>query len=97
MLSLTGLCTLLVAGSLFGILGYLAWQGASSLSLDFFTKLPAPVGESGGGMANAILGSGKVLLVAVCLGVPFGFLGGVYLPSSDRASFPASSATPQIC
>jgi phosphate transport system permease protein len=88
MLSLTGLCTLLVAGSLFGILGYLAWQGASSLSLDFFTKLPAPVGETGGGMANAILGSGKVLLVALCLGVPFGFLGGVYLAEFGQGPFP---------
>lgn len=89
MLSLTGLCTLLVAGSLFGILGYLAWQGASSLSLDFFTKLPAPVGETGGGMANAILGSGKVLLVALCLGVPFGFLGGVYLAEFGQGAFPS--------
>ena len=88
MLSLTGLCTLLVAGSLLGILGYLAWHGASSLSLDFFTKLPAPVGESGGGMANAILGSGKVLLLAVCLGVPFGFLGGVYLAEFGEGVFP---------
>jgi phosphate transport system permease protein len=89
MLSLTGLCTLLVAGSLFGILGYLAWQGASSLSLDFFTKLPAPVGEIGGGMANAILGSGKVLLVALFLGVPFGFLGGVYLAEFGQGVFPS--------
>ena len=45
MLSLTGVCTLLVVGFLFVILGYLAWNGARSLSLSFFTKLPVPVGE----------------------------------------------------
>ena len=79
MLSLTGLCTLLVASVLFVILGYLAWNGASHLSWNFFTKLPAPVGEAGGGMANAIVGSGKILLLASLLGVPIGFLGGIYL------------------
>src|SRR6476659_2750082 len=88
MLSLTGLCTIVVVGSLLGILGYLAWNGASSLSVDFFTKLPAPVGELGGGMANAIVGSGKVLLVAVLMGVPIGFLGGVYLAEFGQGAFP---------
>jgi phosphate transport system permease protein len=89
MLSLTGLCTFIVVGSLFTILGYLAWHGASSLNWDFFTKLPAPVGEAGGGMANAIVGSGKVLLVAVLLGVPVGFLGGVYLAEFGTGVFPS--------
>jgi phosphate transport system permease protein len=46
---------------------------------DFFTKLPTPVGETGGGMANAIVGSGKLLLLAAMIGVPIGLLGGVYL------------------
>jgi phosphate transport system permease protein len=71
-------------GILFFLLGYIAWQGASALSLDFFTRLPAPVGEPGGGMANAIVGSGKLLLVAAALGVPIGFLGGVYLSEYGR-------------
>jgi phosphate transport system permease protein len=79
MLSLTGVCTVLVIGVLFFILGYLLWHGARSLNWDFFTKLPKPSGESGGGMANAIVGSGKVLLVATLIGVPLGFLAGVYL------------------
>jgi phosphate transport system permease protein len=57
----------------------MAYQGASSLSLDFFTRLPAPVGEAGGGMANALVGSAKLLLVAALVGIPIGFLGGVYL------------------
>jgi phosphate transport system permease protein len=79
MLSLTGLCTLFAAGVLLFILGYLFVNGATSLSLDFFTKLPTPVGETGGGMANAIVGSAKLLFVAMLVGVPIGFLGGVYL------------------
>jgi len=61
------------------ILGYLVWNGAAALNWAFFTNLPAPVGEIGGGMANAIVGSGKVLLLASLIGVPIGFLGGVYL------------------
>lgn len=79
MLSLSGLCTVLVIGVLFFILGYLFWHGARSLNLDFFTRLPKPSGETGGGMANAIVGSGKVLLMATLIGVPLGFLAGVYL------------------
>jgi len=60
------------------ILGYLVYHAAPPL-LDFFTKLPTPVGESGGGMANAILGSAKLLFLASVFGVPIGFFGGVYL------------------
>ncbi|MFM2126472.1 MAG: hypothetical protein RL328_2923 [Acidobacteriota bacterium] len=87
MLTLTGVCTLLVAGSLLVILGYLAWNGATSLSLNFFTKLPAPIGETGGGMANAIIGSGKVLLIAMLIGVPIGFFAGVYLSEFGEGIF----------
>jgi phosphate transport system permease protein len=79
MLSLTALCALVTAGILFFILGYLAIRGASSLNWAFLTQLPKPVGEAGGGMANAILGSAKLLLLASLIGLPIGFLGGVYL------------------
>src|ERR1700691_1116228 len=79
MLSLTGLCTFVATGTLLYILGYLFVHGGKSLSWDFFTKLPTPVGETGGGMANAIVGSAKLLLLATGLGVPIGFLGAVYL------------------
>ncbi len=79
MLTISGLCTLLVISVLFFILGYLLWHGGRSLSWDFFTKLPKPAGETGGGMANAIVGSGKILLLATLIGVPIGFLAGVYL------------------
>ena len=84
MLSMTAVFTVLVIGVLFVILGYLAWNGARYLSWDFFTKLPKPVGETGGGMANAIVGSGKLLLLASMLGIPIGFLGGVYLSEFGR-------------
>lgn len=87
MLTLTGVCTFVVAGVLLVILGYLAWNGATSLSLDFFTKLPVPVGETGGGMANAILGSAKVLLLAMCIGVPIGFFAGVYLAEFGGSAY----------
>src|SRR6266513_638075 len=79
MFAITGACTLLAVAVLFFILGYLLWQGGNALNLDFFTKLPAPVGETGGGFANAILGSAKLLILASLIGVPIGFLGGVYL------------------
>ena len=75
MLSLSGLCTLLVVSILFFILGYLLVHGISSLNFAFFTQLPKPSGETGGGMANAIVGSGKVLLLATVIGVPNRFSG----------------------
>jgi phosphate transport system permease protein len=79
MLSMTAVMTVVVIGILLLILGYLAWNGARYLSWDFFTQLPKPVGETGGGMANAIVGTGKLLLIATLIGVPIGFFGGVYL------------------
>jgi phosphate transport system permease protein len=79
MFTLTAVCTLVAVGVLFFILGYLVWQGGRSLSWTFFTQLPAPVGELGGGFANAILGSAKLLLLASAIGIPIGFMGGVYL------------------
>ncbi len=87
MLSLTALATLFAAGTLVFILGYMFVHGAASLSWNFFTKLPTPVGETGGGMANAILGSAKLLLLATCIGVPIGFLGGVYLAEFGGSHF----------
>ena len=88
MFSMTGLCALVTVGFLFFILGYLVWNGGSSLSWAFLTHLPTPVGEPGGGMANAIVGSGKLLLLASAFGIPIGFLGGVYLAEFGGRSFP---------
>ncbi len=88
MLSLTGLCALLTVSALFFILGYLIWNGGKDLSWSFFTHLPAPVGEEGGGMANAIVGSLKLLLLAALFGVPIGLLGGVYLAEFGSRTVP---------
>ena len=79
MLTFTGACAFVAVSLLFFILGYLVYHGGRALNWDFFTKLPTPVGETGGGMANAIIGSAKLLLLASLVGVPIGFLGGVYL------------------
>lgn len=79
MLTLTGVCAAVAVSVLFFILGYLVFHGGSSVSWNFFTKLPAPVGETGGGMANAIVGSAKLLLLATLIGVPIGFFGAIYL------------------
>ena len=79
MLTMTGVCAIVSVAILFFILTYLLFNGGTSINWNFFTKLPAPVGESGGGMANAIVGSAKLLLAASLFGIPIGFLGGIYL------------------
>jgi phosphate transport system permease protein len=79
MLTLTGVCAIFTVSVLFLILGYLIYNGGRSLSWAFFTRLPVPVGELGGGMANAIVGSAKLLFLAALIGVPVGLLGGMYL------------------
>src|SRR5579862_3256364 len=79
MFTLTGVCTFIAVAVLFFILGYLLYRGGHALTINFFTRLPAPVGESGGGFANAILGSAKLLLLAGAIGIPIGFLAGVYI------------------
>lgn len=79
MLAMTGVCAAVAVSVLFFILGYLVYHGGTSISWNFFTKLPAPVGETGGGMANAIVGSAKLLFLAMLVGVPIGFFGAIYL------------------
>jgi phosphate transport system permease protein len=88
MLSLTGVCVLITVSVLVFILGFLVYNGGKDLSWAFFTRLPAPVGEEGGGMANAILGSLKLLLLAALFGVPIGLLGGVYLAEFGGRTIP---------
>ena len=86
MLAMTGVCAIVTVSVLFFILGYLVYNGGASINWDFFTKLPAPVGEPGGGMANAIVGSAKLLFLAVLMGVPIGFMGAVYLAEFSGSS-----------
>ena len=84
------LATVLVIAPLVAILVYLVYKGASSLNLDFFTRIPKPVGEVGGGMANSIVGSGIVLLLASSMGVPVGIAAGVYLAEFGRGKMLAN-------
>lgn len=88
MLGFTGLCTLVTVSALIAILGFLAWNGSRYLNWAFLTQLPKPVGESGGGMANAIIGSGKMLLVAAITGVPVGLMAGIYLAEFGGDTLP---------
>jgi phosphate transport system permease protein len=78
------LSTIVVIAPLVSILLYLLYKGASSLNLAFFTHVPAPVGENGGGMANSILGSGIILGLASSMGIPVGIAAGVYLAEYGR-------------
>jgi phosphate transport system permease protein len=87
MLSLTGVAAFGVVSILFLVLGYLFWNGGKSLSWNFFTQLPKPVGETGGGMANAIVGSLKLLMLAAVMGLPVGLLTGVYLAEFGGKTF----------
>ena len=72
---------------LFLILGYLSGMAASRSTWTFFTQLPKPVGETGGGMANAIVGSLKLLLLAAVIGLPIGLMAGVYLAEFGGKTF----------
>ena len=80
------LSTVIVVAPLVAIFIYLLYKGASSLTLDFFIKVPKPVGEAGGGMANAIVGSGILLGVGSLLGIPIGIAGGIYLSEFGRGN-----------
>jgi len=70
------------------ILAYLVYNGGKSVNLDFFTKLPAPTGQAGGGMANAIVGSLQIVALATAIGLPIGFLAGIYLAEFGGKTFP---------
>ena len=85
------LSTVAVIAPLVSILIYLIYMGASSLNLAFFTHIPAPVGEPGGGMANAMVGSGIVLGLASLMGVPVGIAAGVYLAEFGRGKLLAGA------
>jgi phosphate ABC transporter, permease protein PstA len=85
-----GLCALAVVAALIPlalILFYVVEQGFSSLNWDFFTKMPKPVGETGGGMANAILGTLMLMAIASVLAIPVGLIAGVYLSEYGRTAF----------
>lgn len=88
MLAVTGICTFVTVSVLFLILGYLVVNGWRSLDLNFFTKLPLSAGEMGGGVANALVGSAVLILIAAVIGIPVGFLGGIYLAEFGGKTVP---------
>jgi phosphate transport system permease protein len=79
MIALTCAAATLAIVPLVAILAYLLEQGAGALSLDFFTSMPRPVGEAGGGMANAIVGTLILIGIASAIGLPIGIGAGLYL------------------
>ena len=84
---MTGLAVLtvvIVLAPLLAIFGYLLFRGLGSLDWAFLTQTPKPVGETGGGMANAIVGSAFILGIASIIGVPFGIGAGIYLAEFGR-------------
>ncbi len=93
------LATVLVVAPLVAIFVYLVYKGASSLNWAFFTQIPKPVGEKGGGMANAIVGSAILLAVGSLIGVPMG-IRRRHLSGRVRARHQAGqrqSALPPMC
>ncbi len=86
MTTLTAACAFLGVALLLLILGYIAWQGVSSLSVEFLLDTPKPVGE-GGGIGNAILGTLILLALASVIGLPLGIAAGVYLSEFGRGWF----------
>ena len=87
MMGITVAATVVTLLPLFIILAYLAVRGASSLNLAFFTHMPAPVGEKGGGMANAIVGTLELIGLASLMGVPVGIGSGLYLAANRGSPF----------
>jgi phosphate transport system permease protein len=84
---LCGLAVVLALVPLFFVFFYVIQQGFSSLSWDFFTKMPKPVGETGGGMANAIVGTLMLITIAGALAIPVGMLCGLYLAEYAAGKF----------
>ena len=87
MFSLCLLSVLAALIPLFIILFYTISQGVSSINWDFFTKMPKPAGEAGGGMANALVGSGILIGLGCIIGLPIGILSGIYLSESKHSVF----------
>ena len=86
-IGLSGLAAILVLAPLGAIFGYLVYKGIGSLNWAFLTNTPRPVGESGGGMANAIVGSTMILGIASCIGIPLGIGAGVYMAEFGRGRY----------
>jgi len=84
------LCIVVALIPLGALLGYVLAQGGTSLNLAFFTELPKPAGESGGGMSNAILGTLLLIGLTSVIGLPIGILSGIYLARAGSNPFAAT-------
>lgn len=78
------LATLIVILPLFVIMGTVIYHGIAGINWAFFTQMPKPPGEVGGGMANALVGSGMILLIASIIGIPLGIGTGIFLAEYGR-------------
>ena len=78
-IGLAGVAAIAVLAPLAAIFGYLVYKGVGALNWDFLTHTPRPIGEAGGGMANAIVGSTMLLGLGSLLGVPLGIGAGIYM------------------
>ncbi|MHB1126378.1 MAG: phosphate ABC transporter permease PstA [Bacillota bacterium] len=87
MLALSIIATIAALIPLFSIILYVGTKGLASLNLEFLTQLPKPVGEPGGGMANAIVGTVTLVTLATLIGVPMGVMAGIYLAEFGRGRF----------
>jgi phosphate transport system permease protein len=85
--ALCGACAVAATGILLAIFIYLARKGLGAIDLDFFTRTPKPVGEAGGGVANAITGTLLIVAIAAAIAVPFGIAAGTYLAEFGRGRF----------
>jgi phosphate transport system permease protein len=83
MVALTVLATVLALVPLFLVLAYLLSEGSSSVNWNFFTRMPAPVGQPGGGMANAIVGTFELVAAAIVMGVPVGIGAGIFVAENS--------------
>jgi phosphate transport system permease protein len=84
MTGVAALTVIVVLVPLFAIFAYLVYKGIGSINIAFLTQTPKPVGEAGGGMANAIVGSMVILAIASLLGVPLGIGAGIFLSEYGR-------------
>ena len=81
------LATIFVIAPLVAVFAYLIYKGASSINWAFLTQTPKPVGEAGGGMGNALVGSAVILLISCAIGVPVGVGAGIHLAEYGRTRF----------
>jgi phosphate transport system permease protein len=87
MTSLSLLSVIVAVVPLFLIFFYTLFQGVSAINIDFFVQMPKPVGETGGGMANALVGTGILLGLGSIIGLPVSIMAGIYLAENENAAF----------